>query len=162
MKKFLLSICLVLGIIVSNAQSTIPRWGSGKTSVSATSVGPRITYNFVSGLDTLKISPNSFIVPIYVGVLSDSLLITPISLTGCRLGDEIVMYLFNSADGGPTRKIKLRTTLFSRPTNTSSISFISGMATQFYFTIPSGQLATLKWVFNGTRYSFVGGSLITP
>jgi hypothetical protein len=110
MKKFLsilILICITMG--VSLAQSTAPRWGTLKNQINTGIMltFKKVDYTFVSGVDTLDLSPSASETYVQIPAMTDSLIVKISSLKASFFGDKI--YITTSASAA-TRKLKFSAT----------------------------------------------------
>lgn len=112
MKKLFSLIFILSFAVAAIAQSTLPRFG---TKPNQSNTGQFLTYKmtgytFVSGADSLKLSPNAFQTIIAPDSLADSLMVKIVSVKSSYLGDKIY---FTAVAKGASRKVKLVTTNLS-------------------------------------------------
>lgn len=115
MKKIIgLLILSILSLAVNSvvAQSTSPRFGINKNDDNTGRVlNHKLTkYTFVSGADTLKLTPSAWQTLVQPDSLADSLMVKIVNIKQCNFGDKIY---FTAIAKGASRKIKLVTTNLS-------------------------------------------------
>lgn len=137
--KNLLFLLVFLAIgIVSNAQSTVPRYG---ITPGNDATGRVINYQYKSivdaaGADTATVVGTSYDFNVKVA-LTDSLMLRASSVKGCAFGDNMTLIV----SGASGKFLKLSTT---------------NMTSSGTVTLSSGGLATVHFKFNGSKWVETG------
>lgn len=134
MKKIIFVIAFILGAIISNAQSTTPRFGPPPQD----NTGRQLTYKYAAltdaaGADSVTLNPNCF-ENIYNITLVDSFTLKQPAITGAYYGDIIKLYI-SAASGTPFLKF------------TGSNWLTQGKA-----TITTNKVGTITLFFNGSKW----------
>jgi len=136
MKKFLSIIFLLLFSVAVFGQHTTPRFG---TAPNQDNTGRVLTYSysaytFVSGVDSLKLSPNAYETFINAGAMVDSLTIQFKNVKSSYVGDQVTVFGYGS---GGSFKLKIGSTNCSVGTT---------------LTAASSKYVSIKFVFDGIKW----------